>query len=140
MIKAMLLTPTGTPEVVEVKNDYRDIKRVLGIKSPVDVAYRKIGGEYFDIWIDDEGLFKEQEDGTVLGCAYCENAQEMLSGKILIARSENEEMASLTDEDIVLIYENLKRITKDVIVDYNTSIGLKRMKFVKSGIVLCYSV
>lgn len=141
MIKAMLLSPTGEPEVVEIKKDYRDVKRLLEIDSPVTIAYRQIGGKYFDLWIDDKGLFKEQPDGTILGCAYCENATEILAGKILIANNQDDDMASLTDEDIELIYANLKRIKQDYLVfDYETSIGLQKMKFVKSGVILAYTV
>lgn len=40
MIKAMLLSPTGEPEIVEIKKDYRDVKRLLEIDSPVTIAYR----------------------------------------------------------------------------------------------------
>ena len=141
MVKGVLLSPTGEPEIVDVQKDYRDVKRLLEIESPVTIVERCIGGKYFDLWVDDEGLFKQEKDETILACGVCDNAQEILAGKILIVNHNGEEMASLTDEDIELIYANLKRINRDfVTVSYETSIGLLDMKFVKEGAILKYSV
>lgn len=141
MVKGILLSPSGEPEFVDVKKDYRDVKRLLGIDSPVTVVERCIGGKYFDLWIDDEGLFKQEQDGTILACGVCDNAQEILAGKILIVNHNGEEMASLTNQDMELICENLKRINRDfVTVTYETNIGVLDMKFVKEGAILKYSV
>lgn len=141
MVKGILLSPTGEPEFVEVKKDYRDVKRLLEIDSPVTLVERCIGGKYFDLWIDDEGLFKQEQDGTILACGVCDNAQEILAGKILIVNHNGEEMASLTNQDMELICENLKRINRDfVTVTYETNIGVLDMKFVKEGAILKYSV
>lgn len=141
MVKGILLSPTGEPEIVDVKKDYRDVKRLLEIDSPVTLVERCIGGKYFDLWIDDEGLFKQEQDGTILACGVCDNAQEILAGKILIVNHNGEEMASLTNQDMELICENLKRINRDfVTVTYETNIGVLDMKFVKEGAILKYSV
>jgi hypothetical protein len=139
MARVLVIKSNGA-DVKEIEIDYRSLKEEIEIESPITCITRVIGGNAYDIWLDDEGLFKEQDDGTILSSAFCNNANEILAGNILIARESNGEVSSLTDEDIELIYQNLKRIKQDCVINYETSIGLKKMKFAKSSIILEYSV
>jgi hypothetical protein len=70
------------------------------------IPKRRIGGKYFDIYCDDEGLIKDEQPPV---SAYSISKREpMLVGNLIIA---NHDMAGdtidLSDEDIKLIKENL---------------------------------
>lgn len=135
-IKVLVLNPTGKPEIMEVLNDYKAIKQAINITSPVDCISRKIGDKYFDIWCDDEGLYKEDLKAS----AFCENANEILAGKILIANHRGEHTTSLKDEDIEKIFEHLRCLDEDYTVDYASSLGIVKMKFDKEGVFLQYKI
>lgn len=69
-----------------------------------DIAYRKVGGKYYDIFCDDEGLFKEDNPITAIS-SRCER---MLVGNLIFANhNEYGETTSLSDEDIDNITENI---------------------------------
>ena len=135
-IDCIVLNPCGEPDITTVLADYREVKKKIDISTPVDCISRKIGEKYFDIWCDDEGLLKEQLNAS----AFCRNANEILAGKILICNSKDEKMASLTPDDTSLILDNLKRISKDFDVEYETNIGVVNMNFKAKGVILEYSV
>lgn len=65
-----------------------------------DIAYRKIDGTYYDIFCDDEGLFKD--DPTIT--AISSQGEVMLVGNLIFANHNNEgETTSLSDDDITRI-------------------------------------
>lgn len=106
-MKLLLIKPKEKYEIVSLpkKHSYKDLKRFLEIESPLTVIVRKIDGEEYDIWLDDEGLLKEER--CITGA--CMNARELLVGNLLIARHDEEgNTTGLTDEDI-------KRITRVII-------------------------
>ena len=135
-IKVLVLNPTGKPEIIEVLNDYKAFKQAINITSPIDCISRKIGDKYFEIWCDDEGLYKEDLKAS----AFCENANEILAGKILIANHRGEHTTSLKDEDIAMIIEHLRCVDEDYSVDYMTSMGMVKMNFNKKGVFLQYKI
>ena len=101
-MKLLLCKVDKEPEVVELPkdHDYHDLKKLLEISSPLTVVERKIGDKYYDLWIDDEGLFKEPKYLT--GC--CLNANEILCGNILIVNhGDNGETTGLSEDDIMNI-------------------------------------
>lgn len=105
-MKVILCKPDSEPKVVEFaskrKLDYKDLKNLLGIESPITVAERKISGKYYDLWLDDEGLLKGEK--TITG--YCRNCEEALVGNIVIAnRDDKGNTVGLTDEDIARIFD-----------------------------------
>ena len=70
----------------------------------IDITCRKIGGKFYDVVCDDEGLLK---DAPVL-TAVTKTGEPMLCGNLLIANHEGPELTSLTDEDI-------KRIKRQIV-------------------------
>lgn len=127
-------------KIVEVENDYKAFKRALGIESPVSVITRKMGGKAFDLWLDDEGLFKENENGEIDACGGCLNAQEFLAGSVLILNSDGENCTSLTTRDIDLITNEIRMFKVDNIFKYETTLGLLRMKFEANKPILTYEI
>ena len=72
----------------------------------VDITSRKIGGKYFDIVADDEGLMKENPIVSALDT----EGQPALVGNLLFCNYDPEtgEEVSLTDEDIQLLRDNVR--------------------------------
>lgn len=65
-----------------------------------DIATRKIGDKYFDIFVDDVGLFAENPIPSVID----ENMNPMLVGNCVFANHDREgNTTSLSDEDIAVI-------------------------------------
>lgn len=98
-MKLILCKPNEMAKVVELpkKHNYKDLKRLLEIESPLTCVSRKIGDTYYDFWCDDEGLFPKKK----YLCGICRNAQELLCGNILIAGHDDEgNTIGLTEEDI----------------------------------------
>ena len=126
MIKGVVITPNGLG-VFEIKHTFENLKMLLDIDSPVDIQSRKIGDKYYDIWLDDEGLFKA-EKGHLKGTALCKDAAEILVGNILILNSNEEgETTSLSEEDI----ENVKAhyIEGKMSKGYSTCVGMSIVDF-----------
>lgn len=107
-MKFILIKAGGKAEVVELENqdtiDYLKMKEYLEIDSPVTVVERNIGDDYYDLWVDDEGLLKPEEDRIVSGVLVDyrrQGAQELLIGNMLILRHDEEgNSIGLTDKDI----------------------------------------
>lgn len=81
-MKLVLCKPNEKPQIVELSknHDYKDIMKLLEIDTPISCVKRKIGDEYFDFWIDDEGMLKDDKHIT----AYC-GGLEVIVGNIVIA-------------------------------------------------------
>ena len=121
-MKLLLIKPKEKFEVVKLpkKHHYTDLKKLLEIDSPLTVVERKIGEKYFDIWLDDEGLLKEDRQLT----GACMNAGEYLVGNLLIATHDDEgNTTGLTDEQINLITKHL--IEKKDFLDFKKIPGYK---------------
>lgn len=88
-MKIIRINAGGKPEVIELeKIDYIKTKELIGITSPVDCAERKIGDKFFDFWLDDEGLLKDEK--IVSGILYDETRRrEILVGNLLILNHES---------------------------------------------------
>lgn len=108
-IKGLLIKPgADRPEIVEIpkEHDYTDIKSLMGLDSPLDCIERKIGRKVYDLWVDDEGLLKE--DKTLTGILDHITATEILCGPILIVRHDGKGgMETLTEDDIINIKAHL---------------------------------
>lgn len=67
-----------------------------------DIANRRIGGEVFSIYLDDEGLFKKKIEVSAINRSLDERT--ILVGNLIFSRTDiNGETISLTDKDIELI-------------------------------------
>lgn len=87
-----------------------------------DITRRKIGGKYFDIVCDDEGLFRDKP----VPSAADKNGAVMLVGNLFIVRHKGADLMSLTDDDFALIQKHLRT----TLADSNGSIHL-------SPVVIC---
>lgn len=71
--------------------------------STIDIVVRTIGGKPFDIVCDDEGLLKENPIVTAIS----EKGDHMLVGNLFICNHNKDRLASLNDDDIFHIMNNM---------------------------------
>lgn len=75
-----------------------------------DITQRKIGGRYFDIFCDDEGLLKDPQ--PPLSAINTKTKEPMLVGNLIIANHDRAgETTDLSDEDIKLIKKHIVMLT-----------------------------
>lgn len=92
----------------ELEDFYRELKC-----DTFDIAVRKIGGKYFDLFVDDEGLFVDNPIPSVLDT----EMKPMLVGNVVFANhDEHGETTSLSDDDIEKICNSAFHViaTKEV--------------------------
>lgn len=103
-MKALLIdTETRKATAVEIGDENRLEQYYDLLKcSLIDITSRKIGGKYYDIIVDDEGLFAEKPVVSALD----PEGQPALVGNLLICNYDGDGgETSLTDEDIARIQE-----------------------------------
>ena len=108
-MKVLLLdTDSLQPQVVETEGGLAEWYRLIKCDL-IDIVSRKIGGRYFDIIVDDEGLYKGGAKVTALDT----QQQPLLVGNLVICNHDGEGgETSLTDEDIELIKRQLVVLTE----------------------------
>lgn len=124
-MKFIKINAGGVAEVVELKGqdtiDYIKMKELLGFDSPVTVVERKINGQYYDLWCDDEGLLKEEEK-RIVGAVLMDKrpgVSEYLIGNILILTHDEEgNSTGLTDDQIADIMYGFCLIHMDDLCEY----------------------
>jgi len=72
----------------------------------IDIVTRKIGGKYFDVIVDDEGLFVQNP----ICSAYDSKHNPMLVGNIVILGVANDDgnLTSLSVHDVQLVKESIR--------------------------------
>ena len=89
---------------VTVKHTLEDYYKLLGCEL-IDIVTRKIGGKYYDIIIDDEGLFKDEPVVTGLQ----EDGSPLVGSLLVVGLPDSEgESTDLTDSDIEAISKSVK--------------------------------
>ena len=132
-IRVLVITPTSV-DVKMIEDDYKEFKRELEITSPVQVIVRKIGRKEYDLWIDDEGLFKDD-----LHCVdLCTNYNEILCGNIIICNEEDGKSTSLDEEDVTRILQEVRGVGKSSEFIYRCSMGDLPVRCEKGGVMLVY--
>lgn len=87
-------------EVEELDDFYKHLKC-----DCFDIATRRVGDKYFDMFVDDVGLFAENPVPSVFNA---DTKEPMLVGNVIFANHDAEgNTTSLTDADICLIKEHL---------------------------------
>lgn len=110
-IKGILITPNQKdtkPRVYELEvNSYEDYYPLLECDT-FDIQSRKFNGKYLDIYCDDEGLLKENNNPSIL--TYNGNILvEKIVGNVFITNHNSEgDTISLTDEDIKLVLSTVR--------------------------------
>ena len=73
----------------------------------IDIVMRKIGGKYFDVICDDDGLAKDPHHCSAVD----KEGEPMLVGSFLVANHDSAgETRSLTDEDIAVIQKSVQLV------------------------------
>ena len=108
MARLLVLDVIGNKGFYEVEcNELKDYYRELKCDC-FDIATRRIGDKYFDIFCDDNGFFVEDPIPSALDDEF----NVMLVGNLVFANHDEEgNTTSLTDEDIKLIKENSTILT-----------------------------
>lgn len=77
------------------------------VYDTIDIESRKIGGKYFDVICDDDGLAREPHHCSAVD----KEGNPMLVGSFLVANHDTAgETRSLTDEDIELIKKSVQLV------------------------------
>lgn len=94
-------------------NDLHDIYYMLGC-SCIDVQERTIGTRRYDIYLDDEGLFKENQKPSVVTTDKNGTIIEVIVGRVFICGVDREEgkMKSLTDEEVKEIKNTTIKVSR----------------------------
>ena len=101
-MNVILCKPNMIPQVVSLaeNHNYEDVKSYLEIDTPMTCITRKIAGEYYDLWCDDEGLLYDKK----YACGISKDGKEFICGNILITTHNSKgETKGLTDEQIVKV-------------------------------------
>lgn len=108
-MKVLLLdTDSLQPQIVETEGGLEEWYRLIKC-SLIDIVSRKIGGRYYDVIVDDEGLYKGGAKVTALDT----EQQPLLVGNLVICNHDGEgNETSLTDEDIERIKQELVILTE----------------------------
>lgn len=105
-------------------NGLSDYYRYLNSEC-FDIAVRKVGGTYYDIFVDDIGLFREEPVITAIS----NSGEPMLVGNLIFANHDTcGNTTSLSENDILSIMDSTgfavvkkptgKEVVKVVICDY----------------------
>lgn len=101
--------PADQFERIEVGECIDDYYKHLGC-SCFDIAHRKIGNKYYDIFCDDEGLFKED----FIFSAIDPSGTGMLVGNLIFANHDDQgNTTDLTEDDVHNIMRNTHIATGD---------------------------
>ena len=89
-------------EVMDIDDDLATLKSLIGCHS-IDITARMIGGKYYEIVCDDEGLLRK----STITALDLDN-MSILAGNLIITGEVDMDgaLTSLTDEDIERISEN----------------------------------
>ena len=106
MTKAgFFIDPHGYAHVCEIPDSLEGYYELLGCET-IDIVSRKIGGKYYDIVCDDEGLFKDDFSVSMVDA----DGNGLLVGKLLICNHDGDgNEVGLSDDDIDNITQHLVR-------------------------------
>lgn len=95
--------------VIDVEDDLDAFYEKLNCRC-IDIPVRSIGGRYFDVMCDDEGLLKEDPVVSAIG-----SNGVMLVGNLMFFHHDDEgNLVELSDEDISHIKKNLRVVIHEV--------------------------
>lgn len=105
MITAVVIdTDENTAKTVEFEDELDELYRLLKCDC-FDIARRKIGGRWYDIYCDDIGRFKDDPICTAVNAF---NPNDLLVGNLIIANHDSEGYTqSLTPDDTIRIYSHI---------------------------------
>ena len=90
--------------VLEIKPELEEYYKLIGCDC-IDIADRKIGGKWFDVMLDDEGLFREDHKISAIN----DMGEPMFVGNLMFFHHDGEgNLVGLTDEDIDHLMKYIK--------------------------------
>lgn len=106
-IKGVLIdVVNGTAGPVEIDKSLESYYEVLGCRC-IDIVRRKIGGRYFDIICDDEGMLYP----NAVPSAFHRLSSVELVGNLFIVKFDGEEdVESLTDDEVAHVMKNVNTL------------------------------
>lgn len=114
-IKGILITPNQKetkPRVYELEvNSYKDYYPLLECDT-FDIQSRKFGDKYFDIYYDDEGLFKEDNNPSILTYDGDTLVEQIVGNVFIVSHNDEGETISLTDEEIKVVLDQVRQVSK----------------------------
>lgn len=113
-ITGVLITPNnkGTlPRKYTMEyRDYKDFYKVLEC-STFDIQSRMFGYRWLDIYMDDEGKFKENNNVSVITVDDYNNPIEFIVGNVfIVGHNEKGDTVSLTKEELRLALESIQTV------------------------------
>lgn len=110
-IKGILITPNQKdtkPRVYELEvNSYKDYYPLLECDT-FDVQSRNFNGKYLDIYCDDEGLFKEDNQIAIVTMSE-DKIVEQIVGNVFITNHNSEgKTISLTEDEIKSVLSTIR--------------------------------
>lgn len=99
-MKVLLIdTDNLQPQVIETTGGLKEWLRLIKCDT-IDITSLNIGGRYYDVIVDDEGLLKDGIKPTALDTEY----KPLLVGSLVICNADGEgNETALTDEDVEYI-------------------------------------
>ena len=93
------------------------------VYDTIDIVSRKIGGKYFDVICDDDGLAREPHHCSAVD----KEGSPMLVGSFLVANHDTAgETRSLTDEDIEVIKKSVQNVcTRNLPMPHPIIVGME---------------
>ena len=113
-IKVMILDGISEPVITEITDSLDEYYKIIGCRV-IELPERKIGGIRYWIICDEEFLLTESQSPENISsiCYRDGKCAEIILGKIIIVKpGRGGKCASLTDEDIERIRENIGVPTK----------------------------
>ncbi len=107
-LTGVLAKPNAAPRVIEFElNSYEDLYPVLDCDC-FDIAVRRFGKNYYDIYTDDEGLLHFKDPAIyVFDDDYM---VQVLVGNCFVCKHNDEgDTISLTDEEIAEVLNNTRQ-------------------------------
>lgn len=104
-ITGILFSTNKKPEVITIEKTLEAYYKILNC-DVIDITTRSIGGVYYDIVCDDEGLLKTYPICTAITLDHLANPTCELVGNILVCKRSTNGITSLCERDIKRIFEH----------------------------------
>lgn len=113
-IKGILITPNNKntkPRVYELEvNSYKDYYPLLNCDT-FDIQPRKFNGKWLDIYCDDEGLFKENNQVAIVTTSGDRIVEQIVGNVFITSHNDNGDTISLTEDEIKAVLSTIHIMT-----------------------------
>ena len=110
-IKGILITPNQKetkPRVYELEvNSYKDYYPLLKCDT-FDIQTRNFNGKYLDIYCDDEGLFKENNQVAIVTMDGKRIIEQIVGNVFITNHNEDGDTISLTEDEIASVLSTIR--------------------------------